>query len=191
MNVILMAAVLQVQGADLGYSLGYPGYSEPSREWLTASSKVLAGLDFLFLGFYTVDLILRSSVLHIQFFKAPLNWVDVLVVISGWIEVFGRGFLNPFFVRMLRLVKFGRAFRAMQLSKVSSSLKMLGKCIKPSVGVLFWSLCLLFVIQCIGGMTLSILVRPTVHGEYRDRPSSQAYRLHVLRHFLWFDADHV
>ncbi|CAE8665703.1 unnamed protein product [Polarella glacialis] len=159
MNCLVMAAVLQVQGAELGYSLGYPGYPEPSSGWHEAS-KVFDGLDLLFLGLYTVDLILRTSVLHIHFFKAPLNWVDLLVVISGWIEIFGSGFIDPFFLRMLRLVKFGRAFKAMQLSKVSHSLKTLGKCITASMGVLFWSLCLLCVIQCIGGMMLSILVRP-------------------------------
>ncbi|CAE8644324.1 unnamed protein product, partial [Polarella glacialis] len=159
MNVVVMAAVLQVQGTEIGYALGYPGYSEPSSGWQEAN-KVFGGFDLLFLGLYTVDLVLRTSVLHVRFFKAPLNWLDLLVVMSGWIELFGSWFLDPFFVRMLRLVKFGRAFRAMQLSKVSHSLKMLGRCITASVGVLFWSLCLLFVIQCIGGMMLSISVRP-------------------------------
>ncbi|CAE8663647.1 unnamed protein product [Polarella glacialis] len=159
MNVLVMAAGLQAQGTELGYSLGYPGYSEPSSGWQVAS-EVFAGLDFLFLSLFTVDLILRSSVLRIRFFQALLNWVDLLVVIGGLIEVFGHGFVDPFFLRMLRLMKFGRAFRAMQLSKISHSLKILGKCITASVGMLFWSLCLLFVIQCIGGMMLSILVRP-------------------------------
>ncbi|CAE8683574.1 unnamed protein product [Polarella glacialis] len=158
LNVLVMAAVLQVQGSEIGWALDYPGYSEPSNGWQEAN-KVFDGLDFLFLGLYTVDLLLRTSVLHIRFFKAPLNWVDLLVVVSGWIELFGSFFLDPFWLRMLRLVKFGRAFRAMQLSKVSHSLKMLGRCITASVGVLFWSLCLLFVIQCIGGMMLSISVR--------------------------------
>ncbi|CAE8710767.1 unnamed protein product [Polarella glacialis] len=158
MNVLVMAAVVQVQGTEIGWVLGYPGYSEPSSGW-KETNTVFAGLDFLFLGLYTVDLVLRTTVLHIRFFKSPLNWVDLLVVMSGWIELFGSFFLDPFLVRMLRLVKFGRAFRAMQLSKVSHSLKMLGRCITASVGVLFWSLLLLFVIQCIGGMMLSVSVR--------------------------------
>ncbi|CAE8592686.1 unnamed protein product [Polarella glacialis] len=176
-----MAAVVKVQGTDLGYSLGYPGYSEPGSGW-QESSKVLAGLDLLFLGLFTLDLILRTSVLHVRFFKAPLNWVDLLVVVSGFIEVFGSGFMDPFFVRMLRLVKFGRAFRAMQLSKVSHSLKMLGKCITSSVGVLFWSLCLLLIIQCIGGMMLSILVRPFMENTEID---PQVRRL-VFRYYGTF-----
>ncbi|CAE8618060.1 unnamed protein product [Polarella glacialis] len=158
-NVFVLAAAVQVQGSALGYSLDYPGYSEPSSGWQQAN-KVFFDLDLLFMCLFTVDLIMRTSVLHIRFFKKLLNWVDLLVVIGGWMEIFGSGFMDPFFVRMLRLVKFGRAFRAMQLSKVSHSLKILGKCITASVGVLFWSLCLLFIIQCIGGMMLSILVRP-------------------------------
>ncbi|CAE8609263.1 unnamed protein product [Polarella glacialis] len=162
-----MAAVLQVQGTGLGYSLGYPGYSEPSRGWQEAS-EAFTGLDLPFLGLYTVDIILRTSVLHVHFFKVPLNWVDLLVVILGWIEIFGSRFMDPFFLRMLRLVKFGRVFRAMQLSKVSHSLQMMGKCITASVGVLFWSLCLLFLIQCIGGMMLSILVRPFIENTEID-----------------------
>ncbi|CAE8589285.1 unnamed protein product [Polarella glacialis] len=157
MNLLVIAAVIQVQGTALGYSLNYPGYSEPSRAGKEAR-EVFAGLDLLFLGLFTVDLILRASVLHIRFFKAPLNWVDFLVVISGLIEVFGDWFMDPFFLRMLRLAKFGRAFRAMRLSKVSHSLKLLGKCITASVGMLFWSLALVFVVQCIGGMMLSTLI---------------------------------
>ncbi|CAE8645419.1 unnamed protein product, partial [Polarella glacialis] len=181
MNVMVMAADLQVQGTELGYLLGYPGYSEPSSGWQEAS-KAFASLDLLFLGLYTVDLILRTSVLHIRFFKAPLNWVDLLVVISGWVEEFGSGFMDPFFVRMLRLVKFGRAFRAMQLSRVSHSLKMLGKCITASVGVLFWSLCLLFVIQCMGGMMLSITVGPFMENTEID----PAVRRLVFRYYGTF-----
>ncbi|CAE8720703.1 unnamed protein product [Polarella glacialis] len=158
-NLFAMAAVFQVEGHDLGHSIGYPGYSESSRGSQMAS-EVFDGLDLLFLCFFTVDLILRTSVLHLRFFKAPLNWVDLLVVISGFIEIFGHRFMDPFYCRMLRLVKFGRALRAMQLSKVSHSLKLLGKCIRASVGMLFWSLCLLFIIQCIAGMMLSSLVDP-------------------------------
>ncbi|CAE8691131.1 unnamed protein product [Polarella glacialis] len=167
MNVLVMASDLQVRGTELGYSLGYPGYSEPGNVWQEAS-KVFAGLDLLFLALFSVDLILRTSVLHIRFFKAPLNWVDLVVVISGLIEVFGSGFLGHFLVRMLRLVKFGRAFRALQLSKVSHSVRLLGKCITASLGMLFWSLCLLFFIQCIGGMMLTILVSPFMENREID-----------------------
>ncbi|CAE8583290.1 unnamed protein product, partial [Polarella glacialis] len=181
MNVCVMAAVLQVQGTELGYSLGYPGYSEPSSGSQEAS-KVCAVLDLLCLSLFTADIILRAAVLRTLFFKAPLNCVDLLVVLSGLIEVLGHGFMDPFFIRMLRLVKFGRAFRAMQISKVSHSLKILGKCITASVGMLFWSLCLLCVIQCIGGMMLSILVRPFMENPEID----PAVRRVVFRYYGTF-----
>ncbi|CAE8609248.1 unnamed protein product [Polarella glacialis] len=181
MNVCVMAAVLQVQGTELGYSLGYPGYSEPSGGSQEAS-KVCAVLDLLCLSLFTVDIILRAAVLRTLFFKAPLNCVDLLVVLSALIEVLGHGFMDPFFIRMLRLVKFGRAFRAMQISKVSHSLKILGKCITASVGMLFWSLCLLCVIQCIGGMMLSILVRPFME----DPEIDPAVRRVVFRYYGTF-----
>ncbi|CAE8623342.1 unnamed protein product [Polarella glacialis] len=181
MNLLVIAAVLQVQGTALGYSLNYPGYSEPSGAGKEAR-EVFAGLDLLFLGLFTVDLILRASVLHIRFFKAVLNWMDLLVVIGGLIEVFGVGFMDPFFLRMLRLVKFGRALRAMQLSRVPHSLKLLGKCIVASVGMLFWSLALVLAVQCIGGMMLSTLI-----GSYMENPEidPQVRRL-VFRYYGTF-----
>ncbi|CAE8719871.1 unnamed protein product [Polarella glacialis] len=106
MNVFVMAAVLQVQGTGLGYSLGYPGYSEPSRGWQEAS-EAFTGLDLPFLGLYTVDIILRTSVLHVHFFQRSFelggsassdSWLDRNI----WKQVHGSLFLANAATREVR-----------------------------------------------------------------------------------------
>jgi len=53
------------------------------------------------------------------------------------------------------VARLSRGLRFLKLSKVLASLNILIKCIRASVNILFWSLCLLMMIQCIIGMVAS------------------------------------
>jgi len=165
-NIIVMAADAQYRGFDIGHNLGYRWFDSAAEDLWPGGNVVLLVLDSLFLGLFTIDLLLCLTVLQCSFFFSKYNILDFVVVVTGWFEVASSFFpVPPTLMRMLRLLKFGRALRAVQLSRVSQSLKILRTCIASSVEMLFWSLCLLGVIQCVGGMMISVLLRPFLEDE--------------------------
>jgi len=64
------------------------------------------------------------------------------------------------------------------------SLALLLKSIRASLDILFWSLCLLGVIQCIGGMVISQMVKPFLD----DESEPQDLRREVFRYYGTFTA---
>jgi len=62
-------------------------------------------------------------------------------------------------LRLVRVARLVRGLRFLKLSKVLASLNILIRCMRASVNILFWSLCLLMMIQCITGMVASQLAQ--------------------------------
>merc|ERR1711933_623182 len=76
----------------------------------------------------------------------------------------------------------GRGVRLAKMSKVLDSLQLILKCITSSVATLSWSLCILFVTQCIVGMIVSQFAIDYVN----DRSNHEESRLEVFRYFGTF-----
>merc|ERR1719195_771243 len=89
-----------------------------------------------------------------------MNWLDVIAVVASLLEWAVEAIpVNPTIVRLIRMARIVRGIRFLKLSKVLASLSLLIKCIRASVNILFWSLCLLMLIQCIIGMLSSQLAQ--------------------------------
>lgn len=64
-------------------------------------------------------------------------------------EIFGDNFpVDAPFLRLLRFAKVARSLRVLKRARILGSLHLLLKSVHASVEVLFWSLCLLAIIQC-------------------------------------------
>mmetsp|Transcript_43001 Transcript_43001/g.100163 ORF Transcript_43001/g.100163 Transcript_43001/m.100163 type:complete len:627 (-) Transcript_43001:107-1987(-) len=182
-NILLMAAQLQYHGFNIGYTIQYPRYLMPADEyWPHVEAFFLVG-DIFFAVLFTTEMLIRMSYFRCAFFKHWLNWMDFLVVISSWTELFAAGLpISPTFLRMLRLGKLLRALRVVKMSQVLESLQLLLKCIAASMRILFWSLVLLLIIQCSAGMTISYMLTEFMIDESVD----QLKKFEVFRYYGTF-----
>eukprot|EP00930_Biecheleria_cincta_P039549 TRINITY_DN27180_c0_g1_i1.p1 TRINITY_DN27180_c0_g1~~TRINITY_DN27180_c0_g1_i1.p1 ORF type:complete len:532 (-),score=89.70 TRINITY_DN27180_c0_g1_i1:194-1753(-) len=162
LNVCFMAVEIQYDGDRLGFDMGYPGMNQNPEIFWERAMGVVFYLNYVFTSLFVLDIAIRVPVLGCGFWKMWANWLDFVVVGSGVVELaLGKSKLpvNCVFLRMLRLVKSARGLRLIRFSRILESFHLLLKCLTSSVNVLFWSLCVLFVIQCIAGMIISQLVK--------------------------------
>lgn len=185
LNVLVMAIEFQYDGYRLGFIMGYPGINQdPKIAWRHASDVFLV-TNYVFTLIFVVDIAVRVPVLGCRFWKVWANWLDFFVVASAVAELAAGDSelpVNAVFLRMLRLVKLARGLRVIRFSKILESFHLLLKCLRASVNVLFWSLCLLFVIQCIAGMIISQLVKVYLEDRSLDVEEQRA----VFRYYGTF-----
>ncbi|CAK9053878.1 unnamed protein product [Durusdinium trenchii] len=168
-NVFCMALEMELRGVHVaGVDLGlYPSVVQFDSQLFRTFSKA----DKFFAFFFVFDVLLRVCVLQCRFFHVCLNYVDILVSLTSLAEVVltwetegdelsgtsGSMPVNPLIFKLLRLGKLARAIRMITMSSMLLSLQLLIKCLTASRGMLLWSFCLLSLVQCVAGMTLSTL----------------------------------
>mmetsp|Transcript_93379 Transcript_93379/g.166084 ORF Transcript_93379/g.166084 Transcript_93379/m.166084 type:complete len:566 (+) Transcript_93379:43-1740(+) len=152
MNVVTMGFQLQYKGFDVGQSIGFYDFS--AEDVWPSGGRVFFIIEGIFTILFAVELLARILVLKWDFVKVAWNWLDAFVVVTSLLQMAWSGMLNTTVLRLLRIAKLGRGVRVVKMSTVLDSLRMILKCITASFLTLFWSLFLLFVIQCIGAMTL-------------------------------------
>jgi len=110
-NLILMAAQLQYHGMRTGYEIKFPRYRmSPQERWPYAEDVFIWG-DWIFAIIFTVEMLIRLSMIRLQFFRHFLNWIDFVVVCSSWVELFAAALpISPTFLRMLRLKNYSEPF---------------------------------------------------------------------------------
>jgi hypothetical protein len=152
-NTFVMMVEMQYTGLEAGYVTQFPGFSFPvTRTWPGAREAFII-IDRFFTVAFVCELALRFAYQRCALFKQPLNWIDIITV---FLSVFQWALetipVNPVIVRLLRVGKLVRGIRFVTLSKVLESLHILMKCIRASLSTLFWSLCLLMMVQSMIGM---------------------------------------
>lgn len=184
LSVLVLGLQLQYQGYLIGHALSYPRMGESPIEVWQNIPDVLRWVDRSFTAIFVVDILLRVIFVGRRFFKRVFNWIDLTVVICCVLEdVFSDEF--PFdapFLRMLRFAKVARALRVLRHAQFLGSLHLLLKSVRASVEVLFWSLCLLLVIQCIAGMLLMQLLQTYL----QDGSIEASVRREVFRYYGTF-----
>ena len=163
LNVFWMAMELQIYGSMAGYSIGLvvsPLVQEQDRA-LVDTVFVLG--DVMFSVFFALDVLVRMYVFKSDFWKVWSNYIDTVVSLASGVQVallFSQALpVNLALLRLLRIGKLARPIRMITMSSVMASLQLLIKCVTGSVNMLFWSMCLLFVLQCVAGMVVSTLCR--------------------------------
>lgn len=182
-SVVLMAADFHFTGYVIGQEIGFKDMSslpagDESPAWIT---YVTLFMDI----FFFLEVAMRVVVLRWVFFKLWVNWLDLIVVaLALGVDIIGglsAGF-NVGVIRLLRLAKIARALRVVRMRRALESLSLLLRCVQSSLQVLFWSLGLLGVIQCIAGMVIGQLLVPYM----RDTSYDVEGRHEVYKYFGTF-----
>eukprot|EP00913_Durusdinium_trenchii_P004930 g4577.t1 len=191
LNVIWMAAELQITGSFQGVLVGVQSTSIIDLEYRDSTQRFFQIGDYVFTGFFTMDVLLRIVVLGRKFWMEPLrhwqavcmNYIDALVTVVSIVEIMMATSVNSFLFRLLRIGKLARALRLVTLSNTLGALELLTKCLMASVDMLFWTFCLLACVQCVAGMLVSGLCREFIEQTEND----PQYREEVYRYYgtLW------
>eukprot|EP00930_Biecheleria_cincta_P029742 TRINITY_DN20659_c0_g1_i1.p1 TRINITY_DN20659_c0_g1~~TRINITY_DN20659_c0_g1_i1.p1 ORF type:complete len:573 (+),score=101.06 TRINITY_DN20659_c0_g1_i1:117-1835(+) len=168
LNIVVMMCQVQFDGIEIGNQISFKGYPRPASEEWPGAEDALYWLDVAFTLLFTADVVLRIIFLNVKFFMIPLNWIDIVVVAISLLALVLTSMANPSYVRMLRLVKLGRGLRALGSSPAVQSLQLLIKCLASSLHTLAWSLCVIFIIQCIAAMLLANLLSSFMKDEDID-----------------------
>lgn len=115
-----------------------------------------------------------------KFLCEIVNWLDVIVVVSSIMGLFGLSLpVNLTFARLIRIAKLVRILRIVRTMNLFRSLRILTKTIVSSIGALGWSMVLLGVIQVIGALFLSQILSDVIFDESR----SMETRMHVYTYY--------
>mmetsp|Transcript_84123 Transcript_84123/g.162349 ORF Transcript_84123/g.162349 Transcript_84123/m.162349 type:complete len:590 (-) Transcript_84123:271-2040(-) len=159
-NTLVMMLESQYLGLLSGYRSGIPGIGEDARVTWRGADKAFLIIDRAFTVIFAVELLVRFIALRCALFKTPLNWIDIAAVFVSVLQWAVEEIpVNPTILRLVRVARLVRGIRFLKLSKVLASLNILIRCMRASVNILFWSLCLLMMIQCITGMVTSQLAQ--------------------------------
>lgn len=166
LNIIWMAFELQVYGTFAGEDLA--ATSPVQRDIDGWATCFMAG-EITFTVIFALDVTLRMAVLRRYFWLSPLNYIDLLVSITSIVEIVVyyavKLPVNSVFFRLLRIGKLARAIRMFSMTSVLASLQLLVKCLASSRDMLFWSFCLLTVVQGVACLIVSTLCRDFVEDE--------------------------
>ena len=182
-SVVVLALEMQFTGYQIGYTMDYPRIERPPATWDT-TLEVLRWTDRAFTGFFVLDILFRLCFLRCAFFASRLNILDFVVISCSVLEeAFGDSFpVDAPFLRLLRFAKVARSLRVLKRAHILGSLHLLLKSVHASLEVLFWSLCLLAVIQCIAGMLLAQSLQSFLANDSND----EDVRKEIFRYFGTF-----
>ncbi|CAJ1452141.1 unnamed protein product [Effrenium voratum] len=178
-NFITMAAEVQYEGMDVGYSLGHRFMTIPSSEYWPGAPAVFQVCGTFFLVVFSMEILVRLLFLRAAFCKTCYNIVDFLALLASVVELWRSLPVDPTLLRLCRLAKLFRTIRFLKMSGMLDSLSMLLRCMSSSGLTLFWSLLFLGVIQLIAAMIICLLVRPYLE----DVQVNEVERLAVYRYY--------
>eukprot|EP00434_Breviolum_minutum_P021164 symbB.v1.2.018673.t1/scaffold1455.1/size117749/9 len=156
LNSAVMMLELELEGRAIGRQLSLT--DGPNLEDIEGVFKTLHhSFVFVFLG----ELIIRTAIRGLDFFRDIANWFDIFLVAAGLLEVFvlGGDPKNLLMMRLMRTLKAFRAIRMVRTFRLFKGLQLLVKactCFLPSLG---WSMVLLGVFMSIGTLVLGNLLQ--------------------------------
>ncbi|CAE7029587.1 MEE40 [Symbiodinium sp. CCMP2592] len=185
---LAVTLLIFVNALVIGLQFQQPGYSASADELWPGISTVFDVLQVTFTSLFLVDVVIRGCLFWKTFFCDWFNWLDLVVVLSSVFDLITSGMFNTSVLRLLRLTKLTRSIRILKVSSVLDSLNMImlpgcRKCLRASVGTLFWSLCVLLVIQCIGAIVIMYTVQTYIRS---PNDLTQENRLLVFAYFGTF-----
>eukprot|EP00439_Symbiodinium_sp_Y106_P050092 s4493_g6.t1 len=145
-NMLWMAWTVQVQGGQINSLTDTFGVGmEIWREIFYLGDAIFAGL-------YIGDACLRILGLGRRFWRTWMNCLDFVVAAFCVVEIFwllsaDSSDVNFDFFRLMRIVKLTKVLRMFSVAVGHAPLQLLVKCLEASRGMLFWSFCLLSLLQ--------------------------------------------
>jgi len=198
-NTIAMAVDMEYKGMRAGHKMDYPKSTRPPS-WL---GDVLKVVEELFLWAFAVELALKLIGLRKRFFvdqhnRLPgWNYLDGIIVLFGLVDRFVKldfG-MDPMIIRFVRLLKLARFAKMFRMAGSLHSMNLILKSVAASLGALFWSMLLLFMIQCVVGMFVSQIVQSFIEDDSEDvtarREVFRYYGTFSRTQFTMFEVTHA
>ena len=148
---------------------------QTSRTIKFSTGWYFAAIDSVFLGIYTLELLLKLYVYRLKYFTSGWNWLDAIIVLLSYLEyvqflVASFSTINPRIFRLLRIFRAFRALRALRVLRTISFLKHLQIIVStllssiPALGSTVLILCLVLYIFAIIGRSLYGEIYPSRFG---------------------------
>jgi len=137
----------------------YPKFHDNYDECPTSASKLawLWYLNLVFLIIYSVEAAVRAFVFRIQYCYDKWNYLDLFIVLSGWLQETMGGHLN---LAMLRMFRLARLFRAFRIFFRSRELYLLVNGFASSCRAIFFGMLMLFAMLILFSILMVELVHP-------------------------------
>jgi len=141
LNVLWMAMEVQIFGTNTGYLMDLAAKPIVPTSQLQNCKEFFQLGELVFNIIFALDVGSRILILGRRFWKAWLNYIDVLVTFGSVLEVyFLYSDFTPFRTVLFRLLRVGKLLRAVRMVSMSgllTSLHLLIKCLASSRDMLF------------------------------------------------------
>lgn len=181
LNALVTCLYSQWEGYKAAIQLGT---QMPDNGWNHAN-EIFAVFEHIFCVIFSIELILRLRWLGRYFFYDTWNCFDAFLVLTSLADLYvmrplesGSG-TNVTLLRLARIFKLVKVLRVVRVLKIFSSLRVLVKTISSSFTSLIWSMVLLGVIMCLGG----IFLVQTLVDYINDESYPYALRLWLYKHY--------
>jgi hypothetical protein len=168
-NTVMMYVQLQWLGSIANASLRL---DNQLGSWGPAE-EVFRAFDLGFAIFFLVEFLLNMYAFRCAYFSQIFNVVDTAIILITSVETLVLQTLsldagNISFFRILRLAKFARTLRVVRTMTLFSKLRILLTTIACSMGALFWSMVLMFLMMLMGCIFLCQMLHDFVIDEEAD-----------------------
>jgi len=180
-NAFVMVAELQYGGMQVGYELKFQGYRPAADAWPKAD-VVFKVFDWVFGIVFTLELLLKMTVMRCEFFKHSWGWLDFVVVTCFILEQ-SFGNIVPVgtqWLRIARLLRLGRLLKIVRTFDGFDHLFLITTALKASLVILAWALALLFVLH----MTMSLVLSQFLHATYFKDSSHDSAAQHKMYEYF-------
>lgn len=183
-SAVATALSVQYDGIDVGYNLGYPGFTRSAAQAWPSFSDSAFIVDGVFGVLFTVELVLKCAVYRQRIVSSAWSWLDIVAVLGWWFEkaLEVQSVMNPMTMRLMRLAKLARIARKLKSLKVLDSLQVLVGSIVASLSVLGWSVTLLAICHLI----VALLLHSSLYNFMVDETKSREKRELVYMYFGTF-----
>lgn len=170
LNTICLALDTQYRGMQIGYDLSFGDYKSPARESWPGADSVFEVLELVFTSLFTLELLARLALFRTKILLEWWSYLDFMIVIIAWLMIYDEGMfeVNPTFVRLVRFSRLLRLVHLLRSQEIFDSLKLLVASLRASVRTLFWSLCVILIIQCVAGLLMVQILEPFLLDESKN-----------------------
>lgn len=176
-NSFALMLQLELEGRQLAYQIGMP-QGDNFEDVL----PVFRVVDSVFVFIFFAELLLRIFVERTKFLKDVANWLDTVLVVGGLVDIFVSMNAQSEDVATLRFVTALKAFRAIRMVRsfrFFRGLRGLVKACQCCLPSLCWSMVLLAVFMCMGGLIMGNLLQDFI----KDESNAMEDRQWVWQHY--------
>jgi len=169
LNAAVMAMEAQYRGIDLGVIAGFPGSERSAEDAWPGAERVFDVLGWIFGLMFLMEVVMKVIALKVKFVKSIWNLFDTVVVLLWLLEEVIRHInFDATIIRLGRMARLARLTRMVRTIQAFDSLQVLVGSIQASASALFWSSCLLLLIQMMVGLFLHNLLMDFMSNAHAD-----------------------